>query len=71
MKEKQFTKSDLKELIKYKNAWEELMNPYKDLYKQCKTEEEFILLGMSGISALLEMAYELEQKHDIKDENDY
>lgn len=51
----------------YKNAWEELINPYKELYKQCKTEKEFIILGMSGVSGLLERAEEIMKKHGIKE----
>lgn len=59
------TARDYVELDKYQKAWEELNRSFLKLYKEAKTEDDYILLGMSGISAMIEQMQELEQKHNI------
>jgi hypothetical protein len=35
-------------------------------FKEAKTEEEYIVLGMSGMSGMLEQIIDLERKYNIK-----
>jgi hypothetical protein len=50
----------------YKKMWEELKETFEKPFKEAKTEEEYIVLGMSGMSGMLEQIIDLERKYNIK-----
>jgi cobyric acid synthase len=48
----------------YKQMWNELKSKFEEPFKKATTEEEFIVLGMSGMSAMLEEINDIERKYN-------
>lgn len=59
-------------LLKYKNAWEELKEPYKELLEKCNEYEEVEIISLmkSVLKGIVDRMASIEQKYNLGDNND-